>query len=544
MKLRIRLASTMVAAIGGLILMLALVSTASADPPDRWHVDPNSADAPGRGAATSTCQADLTAWVEYAANPVFDPAQKAYYPTVVYNAGAFGHRQGDVISASLPYTYVVAPYYKMWTARSSANQGLQFTYSDDGLTWHQFYSGTQLPGLDPNGYHSRVLHDADGFGGSSYHYKIWYWDPEVLYDITAMRTADSVDGIVWENDQALTQSVAMPLVTGTWPDWNRGSYGPVDVLYNPSATNSGTNPFDYSFVMYYDGTTGGFERVGLGYSADGVFWTRYGDGPVLDSGSDTWGDPAPWDSSYVGTGTVLKDADGIYHFWYSGGTTALHHGIGYAVSADGIHWSKSADNPIFHVSDGANWRDARTYTPVVLYSVNRFDGHGSPEQYKMWFTGDDGSNRAIGYATLSPVSLATASGSGQSGAVGSPLDQPFVVGLRDSCGEPAADITVTFAIGGTPTGASGQSLSVLSGATDEAGGVSTTLTLGDAIGVYTVTASAPGVIGLPTVFTATANSNPTPPSIDNFIYLPLIFKNAGPYFHLLYLPLVSRSAVW
>jgi len=314
----------------------------------------------------------------------------------------------------------------------------------------------------------------------------------------------------------------------------------VDVLYNPSAANSGSDPFDYSFAMYYDGTTGGFERVGLGYSADGVSWTRYGDEPVLDSGSHTWGDPSPWDSSYVGTGTVLKDDDGVYHFWYSGGTTALHHGIGYATSPDGIHWSKGADNPIFHVNDGVSWRDARTYTPIVLYNSTRFDGHGTPEQYKMWFTGDGG-DRAIGYATLNPVSLSITSGSGQSGTIGSELEQPFVVELRDSCGAPASDVVVAFAIGGAPVGADGQSLSVVSGTTDETGRISTTLTLGNLTGAYTVTASAPGVAGLPTTFTATANPDPAP-SKDIYIYLPLVFENAGPYSHLLYLPLISRNA--
>ncbi len=462
----------------------------------------------------AACQSDFTGWSEYAVNPVFDPAQKVYYPTVIYDANAFGHSQGDVISASLPYTYVVTPYYKMWTARSSANQGLQFVYSDDGLNWHQFDGGAQLPGLAPQGYHSRVLYDAGGFGGSGYYYKIWYWDPSVsIYGITAVRTADSTDGLVWANDQALTQSLTMPLITGASSGWNRGSYGPVDVLYDPSAINSGTDPFDYSFVMYYDATTGGFEQVGLGYSADGVFWTRYGDGPVLSSGSDTWGDPTPWDSSYVGTGTVIKDASGVYRFWYSGGTTALHHGIGYAVSADGIHWSKSLDNPIFHINDGVSYRTARTYTPMVVRSTGGFDGHGPAAEYKMWFTADDGSNRAIGYAQLRPAAtLAAASGSSQSGVVNTPLSAPFVARAANTCDDPSPGVVVDFAVTGAPDGASGQNLSAQTATADASGQASTTLTLGSHPGVYTVTASSAGLSGSPVVFTATAVAPDLPPS--------------------------------
>jgi len=46
-------------------------------------------------------------------------------------------------------------------------------------------------------------------------------------------------------------------------------------LYNPDAANTGSNPFDYTFVMYYDGTTGGTESIGLGYSSDGILWNGY-----------------------------------------------------------------------------------------------------------------------------------------------------------------------------------------------------------------------------------------------------------------------------
>ena len=82
--------------------------------------------------------------------------------------------------------------------------------------------------------------------------------PDQLYNVDELHTADSVDGAAWANDQSVTQDTTYQLVSGVSPEWNRGTYGPVDVLYNPSAINPGTDsPFDYTYAMYYDATTGG-----------------------------------------------------------------------------------------------------------------------------------------------------------------------------------------------------------------------------------------------------------------------------------------------
>ncbi len=452
------------------------------------------------------CRDDLvTQWTEYTANPVFDPTtNRAYYPTVIYDADAFGHTVGDVISPSLPQTYTVAPYYKMWVATGSGGAGVQFAYSSDGATWHEFNAGQALPGLDPQGYHNFVLYDPDGFGGTDYKYKIWYWDSGELYDINAIRYAESQDGILWENDQPLTDAdAARPIIEAS--GWNRGSYGPNQVFYNPdgSSTLDDDALWNNKYVMYYNGTDGDHEYIGLGYSADGKAWNRYADEPILPLGPT-----GAWDSWSISYASIVRISDAEWHMWYSGSAASgTNHGIGYAASTDGLTWRKSVDNPIFHKDDGVAWRDGRTYTPQVLHSAARFDGHGTPVHYKMWFTGrSSAENYAIGYAELGSVglSLADTSGSGQSGRNLNPLGQPFVVGLRDSCGDPADGITVTFAIVGAPSGASGQGLSVLSGSTDAAGQVSSSLTLGDQPGVYTVTADAAYVLDMPATFTATA----------------------------------------
>jgi len=326
-------------------------------------------------------------WTEHAENPVFGQAlggPKAYYPSVLYDADGFsGHG---------------APAkYKMWYGTSGGQTGL--ATSDDGISW------TDHGVVVGNGYHATVKYYADGFTGansgdnpsaSTMYYRMWYWDNSHLYDVAAIAYTESEDGVTWHNDQPV-QNGAVPIVSSGDPWWNRGSYGPCDVLYNPSASNTGT---DWSFTMYYDGTTGGDERIGLAFSSDGITWTGY------DAGSDGKADPVfegtyvggDWDYNYVSRATVLKNADDDYEMWYSGGTGSMNHGIGYATSSDGIHWTRDGDNPIFHKGDGIDWRDSRTYCPAVLR-----DG-GS---YKMWFAGKDGEtgDYSIGYATAGPSML-------------------------------------------------------------------------------------------------------------------------------------------
>ena len=223
------------------------------------------------------------------------------------------------------------------------------------------------------------------------YYRMWYWDYNTLYAVSAIGYTESPDGENWFNYQSC-QNGTVPIVTGGSTGWNRGSYGPSDVLYNPSASNSGT---DWVFTMYYDGTTGGNESIGLAFSSDGITWTGYdadSDGsadPVL-AGTAVIGD---WDTDYVSRATVIKNDGDNYEMWYSGGVGAMNNGIGYATSSDGLNWTRDAGNPLIHKDDagypGHPWRSNRTYCPAVIRQATA---------YKMWFAGrnSDG-NYAIGY---------------------------------------------------------------------------------------------------------------------------------------------------
>ena len=99
--------------------------------------------------------------------------------------------------------------------------------------------------------------------------------------------------------------------------------------------------------------------------------------------------------------------------------------------------------------------------------------------------------------------LELAAGDAQSGPVGAPLAQPFVVLVRDLNRQPVAGFNVVFAVS-EGNGA----LSATTVATNAQGQAATVLTLGPAPGKNVVTASAQGLTGSPVSFTAMGLAQP------------------------------------
>ena len=304
----------------------------------------------GGGAMATT----TTAWTEHSANPVYSPG-KAYYPTVL--------KEGST--------------YRMW---SDSAAGIQMATSPDGQNWATLGTASGLT----NPRHT-LVEDIDGT------YYMWYWNSGSLYNIGDIRVATSTDGLTWTADQPITQVGSSVIDNSSSSNWNRGSYGPADVIYNPTGSTTIVNPVDEvsvwqnRFVMYYDGTTGGTESLGLAVSNNGINWQGYAGGaaPVL-AGTGVAGD---WDATYVSRATVVKEGPDAYHMWFSGGDGSMDDGIGYASSADGIGWTRATGNPIFYKDDGLGWRSDRTYTPMVIGD-------------EMWFTGKSSTGvYSVGYAT-------------------------------------------------------------------------------------------------------------------------------------------------
>jgi hypothetical protein len=119
---------------------------------------------------------------------------------------------------------------------------------------------------------------------------------------------------------------------------------------------------------------------------------------------------------------------------------------------------------------------------------------------------------------IQPASLNEVSGSGQSGTVGAVLlSSPFVVELEAANGNPIQGQPVTFNITSSPSGfgtTDGATLSTASVNTDSSGLASTTLTLGNISGTYTVQAkyTFPGGVSSPLVVNLTATATASVPS--------------------------------
>lgn len=325
---------------------------------------------------------DPTAWNNSSTlTPVFSPLpSRAYYPTVSYDENKFNDN-----------TY----YYKMWYQGSS---GIALAYSDNGTTWiNQGY--TNLPS---SASHPVVIYDPDGFGGSIYFYKMWYWNGGTT--ISDGKYAESTDGVHWYNVQSITQDASAKLWTGS--GYFSLFYGAGYVIYNPAPTSS-ADPYTWRYVMFFD--AGGeqsvvhvLEEIGLAYSDDGLFWYRYGSVPIVIPNGNT----SDWDGMYIYHPSVFKYHN-AYHMYYSGANglpigsagSTNGHGIGYASSLDGINWTTSTKNPIFYIFDGAAWRSNRTYTPWVIF--NPFCPVCPTCSAKMFFSGVSSTNvYAIGFSTM------------------------------------------------------------------------------------------------------------------------------------------------
>jgi predicted GH43/DUF377 family glycosyl hydrolase len=97
--------------------------------------------------------------------------------------------------------------------------------------------------------------------------------------------------------------------------------------------------------MWYVGGNATAIAIGYANSTDGLTWRKYPD-PVLSPG------PAgSWDSSLVGTGSVIWNGT-LFLMWYRGAnrTTFENGAVGLAFSRDGILWSKYSANPVMTVT--------------------------------------------------------------------------------------------------------------------------------------------------------------------------------------------------
>jgi predicted GH43/DUF377 family glycosyl hydrolase len=197
-------------------------------------------------------------------------------------------------------------------------------------------------------------------------YVLWLFTMMAIISETNIGMAQ----IQWEKH--IDGPIVNPGAKGEWDSAH--IFDPVVILY------------DAEYEMWYSGDDGENSRIGYATSMDGIIWEKHPDSPVIDLGAE-----GLWDSVYASNCSVIF-ADGQYRMWYCGvgDHDPSNVRIGYATSADGVVWEKHRDNPVLDIGIEGTWESHSVSDPTVV-----FDG----TEYRMWYSGSDGSITKIGYAT-------------------------------------------------------------------------------------------------------------------------------------------------
>lgn len=122
------------------------------------------------------------------------------------------------------------------------------------------------------------------------------------------------------------------------------------------------------FWMYYGGTDGRRQRIGLARSGNGVEWKKL-PGPVFSPG------PAgAWDAGGVMHPSVVHDG-GRFVMAYCGwpeGRSEIHARIGIAVSIDGLKWSRLSEEPVLGFGAKGRWDEIGLLAPRLWVENGRY----------------------------------------------------------------------------------------------------------------------------------------------------------------------------
>ncbi|MBI5672544.1 MAG: hypothetical protein HZC50_04635 [Nitrospirae bacterium] len=178
--------------------------------------------------------------------------------------------------------------------------------------------------------------------------------------------------------------------------WVHGSLRPVlesnqttvdGIPGDPSVIKDPTSGSGY--VMYYGAAKGDFSdpliRIFRATSKDGMQWTR-SDRPVLEP------TPGAWDTTNTETPCVIVLPDKSLRMYYSGAVDPKDERfqVGYAISKNGITWTKPANNPVIVRGASGSFDSYSAMDPSVVLKG---------DTYYMWYMGiSDAMKTAIGLA--------------------------------------------------------------------------------------------------------------------------------------------------
>ncbi len=302
-----------------------------------------------------------TNWHKYAGNPVLEKGEPGTWD--------------DQIIQGLSVLFDGATYH-MWYHGSNAkgNDAIGYATSLDGTTWEKYEGNPVIKTGGPGSFDELDLQMGHVIFEENV-YKMWY-DGHSNSTGWAIGLASSPDGIHWTKD-TLNNPVLTTGAPGSWDD--RAVWG-AHIIHE-----------DTTYKMWYSGIENRldigflFRRIGYSESPDGINWTKHPK-QVLEQGDYiTWG----YDLE-----TPMVIFDGVnYNMWYSIINTAFAccYQVDYAVSPDGIHWTKdSLNNPALESGESGSWHTS-IWHPYVIENDNLF---------RMWFSGSGGFGYAEDFSQL------------------------------------------------------------------------------------------------------------------------------------------------
>lgn len=269
-------------------------------------------------------------WERYAQNPVLSPGSTF-----------------DSLSIHRPVVLHTGSEYRMYyhgTDGWGTETGL--ATSADGMSFTR-YSNT--PVIPAGASYDTYAVNTNAVSYSHGQYEAWYRATPSSGGTEYIAHATSPDGISWSKTGAILTS---PFLSGT------PSKGNFSVLRDAD-----------TYHMWFLGHD---NLIYHGFSPDGV-----GDWVFDQQHVFGWGAAGAWDSTQVALGNVIRTGD-QYALFYAGwdGST---WGLGYALSADGLSWTRPEDGYIAGVGAAGAWDANAVVSP---------HGIETPSGYLLYYEGD------------------------------------------------------------------------------------------------------------------------------------------------------------